>query len=88
MRQTTWGILQTMDSIRHRKPNLDLTKEKEECQQGRRESRRPPQACAASLCLSLDEKALNQGSAPLEALPEVVRGAPSGEAPLSWAMYA
>ena len=86
MRQTTWGIFHTMHSIRHRKPNLDLTKEKEECQQGRRESRRPRQACAASLALV--EKALNQGAAPLEALPEVVRGAPSGEAPLSWAMYA
>ena len=86
MRQTTWGIFHTMHSIRRRKTILDLTKEEEECQQGRRESRRPRQAGAAALALVV--KALDQGAAPLEALPEVVRGAPSGEAPLSWATYA
>ena len=86
MRQTTWGIFHTMHSIRHRKTILDLTKEKEGCQQGRRESRRPRQACGSSLAVVV--KALDQGARHQEALPEVVRGGPSGEAPLSWATYA
>ena len=85
MRQTTWGIFHIMHSIRRRKPILDLTKEKEGCQQGRWELRRPRQACSTSLALVV--KALDQWAAPLEALPEVVRGAPSEEAPLSWATY-